>query len=269
MNATERAQWLRRLHAGHTAADPTAALHLREGKMADYQQLAQHHYRAARPATATRVWVFESDHPTLRTRLTGQDNQPTIAAVLVESLPALSCRMRDFALHERYGSLKNCRERATLLNAELRCISRVVVHPQWRGLGLAVRLVKHALQTAVTPFTEALAAMGRINPFFTKAGMTPYERPPHAYDDRLLAAMARLGLGTCDLSMLQRVHDRLDQCEPAQRQWFERELQRWFSRNGGRRHSKQATLTDQLTAARDRLLLKPVYYLHVNSNTQR
>jgi len=53
-------------------------------------------------------------------------------------------------------------------------ISRVVVHPIYRGCGLAVRLVRHALRTARTSRIEALAVMGAIHPFFELAGMKCY-----------------------------------------------------------------------------------------------
>ena len=59
------------------------------------------------------------------------------------------------------------------LNAEVEWISRVIVHPTYRGCGLAVRLVRHALATAPVPVVEALAAMGKIHPFFARAGMQP------------------------------------------------------------------------------------------------
>lgn len=61
-----------------------------------------------------------------------------------------------------------------LLNAEVRCISRVIVHPSFRGLGIGVGLVRHALDTATTPYTEAIAAMGWVHPLFEKAGMEAF-----------------------------------------------------------------------------------------------
>ena len=244
--------------------DLSGSLVLREGDKQDYAALSAHHYRAARPATMMRVLVLESTQPTLRSRLKWQQGQPLPAAVLVESLPGLRCRMRDYALSDRYVGLKDVRERALLLNAELRCISRVVVHPQWRGLGLAVRLVKAALDTATTPYTEALAAMGKVNPFFEKAGMTAYPRPPHIYDDRLTSALRCIGLSQSDLAMPEHIEQHLQHESPECREWFKRELTQWYRRNGGRHCKRSPTMAMMLTAARERLGLEPVYYLHVN-----
>ena len=70
----------------------------------------------------------------------------------------------------RYGG-PDRRAAAALLNAEVEAISRVIVHPVYRGCGLAVRLIRHALMHAETPMVEALAAMGAVHPLFEKAGM--------------------------------------------------------------------------------------------------
>ena len=93
-----------------------------------------------------------------------------MAAVLVVSPPVPSVRGRNVATRRRYV-MKDRRAALARLNAEMECISRVVVHPMFRGLGLAGRLVRHALATAETPFVEALAAMGKIHPLFLRGGM--------------------------------------------------------------------------------------------------
>jgi GNAT superfamily N-acetyltransferase len=148
-----------------------------------------------------------------------------------------------------------------LLNAEVRCISRVVVDPRWRGLGLAVRLVKAALAEPTTPITEALAAMGRVNPFFERAGMTAYPRPTHAHDARLLAALARSGFGAGDLVQLNRMWRRLEATDTAERAWLLREVHRWYQRHAGRGARPTTDPREQLAVARERLSLEPVYYL--------
>jgi len=200
--------------------DPlTDHLRLRPGSLRDYALLARHHYRGGKPAAATRVIVLEDPTPTAVERFTakpsrgstsGSERTPgsnrtsggggggasgggEVVGVLVETLPLLGCALRQQAWGDRYTLGLTRGQRAQLLNEEIRCISRVVIDPRWRGLGLAVRLVRHALHTATTPITEARAAMGRVNPFFEKAGMTAYQRPPHQHDARLRDALRRAG----------------------------------------------------------------------------
>jgi hypothetical protein len=54
---------------------------------------------------------------------------------------------------------------------ELSTISRVVVHPKYRGIGLGKKLVAETLPLAGTQCVEAVAVMARYNPFFEHAGM--------------------------------------------------------------------------------------------------
>ena len=142
------------------------------GRIADYRALAQFHYVAGEPAAHKRVWVIRwASEPWQRRAASfaaGRSGAP--AAVLVVSPPVRACRGRNAALPRRYTG--RLRKRALArLNREIECISRVVVHPIFRGLGLGVALVRHALATAETPMVEALAAMGEVHPLFEKAGM--------------------------------------------------------------------------------------------------
>jgi tRNA(Met) C34 N-acetyltransferase TmcA len=65
------------------------------------------------------------------------------------------------------------------LNKKLSVISRVVVHPKYRTLGLGSKLVKETLPLAGTPYVEMPAVMAKYNPFAEKAGMRKIaEQPP-------------------------------------------------------------------------------------------
>ena len=135
------------------------------GSIADYRALGRFHYLAGPPAAHKRVWTVRVP------RAARTPGGPEVAAVLVVSPPVLRCRGRNVATAGRYLG-RNRRRAARRLNAEIECISRVVVHPIYRGCGLAVRLVRAALRRASTPLVEALAAMGAVHPFFELAGMT-------------------------------------------------------------------------------------------------
>ncbi len=227
---------------------PAEELVLRAGTLADYARLAGYHYLRNRPATATRVLVLEDRRPSVAGRFVRRPDETQTVGVLIESLPALSCMLRRVALPGRYDGWADRAAAARLLNAELRCISRVVVHPQWRGLGLAVRLVRQALATMTTPYTEALAAMGRVHPFFKLAGMTEYRRWPLPRDQRLRDALAAAGVAAWELASVKRMRDHVERLP-----WLKREVKRWA---GGRLSDDEA-----LIAARDHLLCEPVYYL--------
>lgn len=260
MRVSERFERLATIEAEPNAVE---ALRLGEGTMDDYRALARHHYRSGKPAVATRVLVLRHAAPTVVGRFLSRGDESAVVAVLVESMPTLSCRLRDAALRNRYGPWLDAAQRARLLNDEVRCISRVVVEPRWRGQGAAVRLVRHALATATTPVTEALAAMGRVTPFFEKAGMTAYRRPPHAHDARLSAALATIGLTPHDLAATRVVWRMIESLPEHRRTWLVRELERWHRASYGGYAPDGGDALRWLRAAGERLLVRPVYYVHV------
>jgi GNAT superfamily N-acetyltransferase len=262
---------MRERFAALPASGPADELRLRAGTMGDYAALAEFHYLRNRPVTATRVLVLEDARPGIAERFGGggpdhagdRDRNRArarargtctgseggrVAAVLVESYPALGCALRTAALGERFRGWGDRRVEAQLVNAEVRCISRVVVHPQWRGSGIAVRLVKHALATMTTAYTEALAAMGRVNPFFRLAGMGEYRRWPLRRDQRLIDALGSCGIEPWELASAARMGRRVES-EALLRD----ELRRWAGRG--------LSLEEQLAMARERLLCEPVYYV--------
>jgi len=142
------------------------------GSIRDYRALAGFHYVAGPPAAHKRVYAI---YPPALAVGGGIDARPSVAAVLVVSPPLANCRGRNLATDNRYAG-KNRALAMRRLNREVEAISRVIVHPTYRGCGLAVRLVRHAIAHARTPYVEALAAMGAVHPFFEKAGMTCHGR---------------------------------------------------------------------------------------------
>jgi GNAT superfamily N-acetyltransferase len=135
----------------------------------DYKALARFHYRAGRPATVAAVWRARYEE----TQVTPHHR---IAAVGVLSWPTISCAQRETYFHTRGIS---CGRRARFANTNLRTISRIIVHPQFRGIGLASALIRRMCAECPTRYTEALAVMARAHPLFETAGMKriPSNRP--------------------------------------------------------------------------------------------
>ena len=255
---------------------------IERGGIKDYRALAQFHYRGAHPGAVTAVFrmIHRSDERSLNDRyrrmglgivnvlMKTQTIERAIAGVLVRSMPALSCRLRDIATGGRYSALRP-RDAAIMLNREVRCISRVVVDPRFRGLGLAVKLVRHALHQPEEGVIYT--AMGRISPFFEKAGMKRYDRPlrtrtAHA---RLLDALDHLRIAPAMLSSGRALEAHFQEHRDERAQAFlDREFRRWHkaAHRTPKRRLDQMTFDDLRTAARDELLLQPVYYLFHHSS---
>jgi len=160
------------------------------GTLHDYRALAHFHYAPGDPATRAGVWraVYRDlrlpicdlrlEEPVARSLSSNRKSQianrnsPRLVAVAVLSYPTPALRQRERALGlEAVGRAERYGERLRWLNANLRTISRVIVHPQFRALGIAAKLVRRVCEDCDVRYVEALAAMGEVHPFFEKGGM--------------------------------------------------------------------------------------------------
>lgn len=135
---------------------------IERGVPRDYRALERFHYAGKRPATWAGVWVVRYQDDAGRAA--------RIVAVGVLSYPYPRCLPR-----ERFLGLPPPRaftDHVPFLNANVRTISRVIVHPQFRALGLAGRLIRRMLDECPTRYVEASAVMARVHPMFDAAGMT-------------------------------------------------------------------------------------------------
>ena len=76
------------------------------------------------------------------------------------------------ALHFRNQLFPEYKNNIQKVNSDILRISRVIIHPKFRGIGLAQELIKQTLPLVNARIVECVAAMAKYNPFFEKAGMT-------------------------------------------------------------------------------------------------
>jgi GNAT superfamily N-acetyltransferase len=187
-----------------------------------------------------------------------------LVGVIVYSRSPLSLAARGRATGGRYN-LARCGRVATasLINQELRIISRVVVAPNWRGLGLASRLVAETMPQAGTPYVEALAAMGEMHPLFVRAGMTAYPQGPSKEGERLAAALEAAGLARADRRSADRLAAAIDALSPVSRLLADREIARWArSYLAAKNHrTNRPDRRRMLELVARHLDSRPVYYL--------
>lgn len=210
------------------------------GSPDDYSTLAHLHYRAAAPATMVGV---------LRARIDG-----LLAGVLVVSMPARNASWRSVAWPDLLDA-PSPREALRRLNLQVRCISRVIVAPRFRGLGLATSLVRAYLRSPLTPRTEAIASMGHFHGFFTRAGMQsiPLRSPPG--DERLVEALRASGMHHADLM----VH--AGRQAIASRPELARELRIWVRSRSELRTRARASPLDLALLAAERILPRRIVYV--------
>jgi GNAT superfamily N-acetyltransferase len=125
----------------------TKEMHVEEGTFADYKKLSVFHYRSSRCPPPRKIFTLKR----------GDE----LCGVIVYSFPSPVA----------FGRSRVWRGTFRQLQGEVSVVSRVVVHPKYRTMGLGVRLVKETLCRAGTRCVEALAVMAKYNPFFERAGM--------------------------------------------------------------------------------------------------
>lgn len=131
----------------------------RLGSASDYRRLARFHYTHSGPASFALTAAIDYLPDPITRQLIG---------VGVLSCPPLNCHIRRQALH--LGSVPDS-WRWAYLNRHVRTISRVIVHPQFRGIGLASAMVRFLLLQSPTRYTEAISRLATHHPLFAKAGM--------------------------------------------------------------------------------------------------
>jgi ABC-type ATPase with predicted acetyltransferase domain len=122
---------------------------IEEGTYEDWKQLAGFHYRSHRLGAYRKIF-----------KLTRGEE---LCGIIVYGLPTPIAYGRRKVLPKM-----SYRE----LCQTLRTITRVVVHPKYRTIGLGAKLVRETLPKAGTPYVELVAVMAKYNPFAERAGMT-------------------------------------------------------------------------------------------------
>jgi len=250
-----------------------AGVRIERGTRADWLALAPFHYRSHAAGAVTDVFRLMYEWPGARPpcihgglSINGGLSKRLIG-VIVYSRSPLSLGARDRATGGRYRTAGMGRTAAGyLVNRELRIISRVVLAPNWRGLGLASRLVAETLPLAGTPYVEALAAMGEMHPMFQRAGMTAYPQRPAPQGERLRAALETAGI---DRAARRRGADfgrAIDALPAGPRRLVGQEVERWARSYLGAKNHRACRLDRErvLDLAARHLDSAPAYYLWRN-----
>lgn len=131
---------------------------IEEGTIQDYYKLGKFHYRNGKFAGHFKTFKMLHNND--------------LIGVVCYSYPPLALKGRN-TYTDRYKNSTS--EIAKLINKELKIVSRIVIHPKYRGIGLATDLLKETMPLTNQKYIELLAVMGRFNPFAEKSGMIKVE----------------------------------------------------------------------------------------------
>jgi ABC-type ATPase with predicted acetyltransferase domain len=120
-----------------------------KGTITEYKKLAPFHYRDSKLFVYHKIFTMKR-------------GEELVGAVVYGS-PPITVTGRRQAL----GRAIPIQE----VNSDFIRVSRVVIHPKYRTIGLGAKIVAETLPLAGKRYVEAVAVMAKYNPFFEKAGM--------------------------------------------------------------------------------------------------
>jgi len=251
----------------HKPCTLLAGLRVERGDAGDWRRLAPLHYRSHHAGAITDVFRIVYVNNTRLPRWAANEAR-VLVGVVVYSRSPLSLAARNLATGGRYRLGGGRAAIGALINRELRIISRVVITPNWRGLGLGARLVRETLPLAGTPYVEALAAMGHMSAFFERAGMTAYPQSPAPQGERLRAAFESVGIGRLARRSAASLAAALEALDGPARALVDHEMARWArSYLAAKNHKLNEVPRERLLAlVAAHLDSAPVYYLWRNGN---
>jgi GNAT superfamily N-acetyltransferase len=168
-----------------TAEELHRVLRLRKATPGDYALLRRFHYAPGSPGLILRSFAFDDT--------AGGARYPI--AVIIYSRPTLNCRGRNLACSGYFAKIVDPKARALSINRNIARLSRLIVHPAYRGLGLASRMLAESLPLAGRPLIEAASVMSGFGTLFEKNGFHRVAAKPDRETENLLGALREAGLG--------------------------------------------------------------------------
>ncbi len=234
----------------------TKKLQIVPGTFDDYRRLAHYHYRDSSLGPLAGIFALKPVSP-----LSGLSCRDTVG-VIVYTMPAAGLELRNAATGNFFAGLDRSTQLA-LINKNIRCISRVIIEPRFRGLGLAIRLVRETMPRMNVPIIEAMAVMGMVNPFFEKAGMKPYAAPLHERCVELVEAFSAVGIEENELLDAELVQRKFDALLPPGSGFIEGSTSGRFLQSYGKRRNMPPGM-ERTRYILSKLTERPIYYIWFN-----
>ncbi len=237
----------------------TRKLRIVPGTSDDYRQLAHYHYRDSSSGPAAGVFALKSV-----SSLPGLSRRDTVG-VIVYRMPTAGLELRNIATAGLFAGLDRSTHLA-LVNKNIRTISRVIIDPRLRGLGLATRLVRKTMPRMNVPIIEAMAVMGMVNPFFEKAGMKVFTGKLPARCTRLIEALSMVGIDQHELIDPQTMQRKIEHLSVYKAEFIELEIKRFLQSYGERRNMQPGM--ERTKYILSKLTERPIYYIWFNQNME-
>ncbi len=241
----------------HPKCSILSELVITEAKRRDYNYLARFHYRSGNLGPYVKMYKIFN-----KSTVFMPINEP--AGLIVYTMPVPSIKLRNIATKGIFTGLESRKKTMQSVNANFRCISRVIIDPRYRGLGLARLLVAETMKLMPTPYVEALAVMGRVNPFFEKAGMNKYTAESLPRVRNMTRTFENVGIAASDFIEPAIVQKKMQSLSPAAKRLLNLEICKFLVAYGKRKNMPPGP--ERIRFVIRKLGPRPNYYLWRNPN---
>ncbi|MCK4753174.1 MAG: hypothetical protein KAS75_06985 [Planctomycetes bacterium] len=235
-------------------------LRIVRGCLDDYRKLARYHYRDSQLGPFAAIFSIKAIGGLAR-RLGGR-----AVGVIVYVMPSTGAELRNVATGNFFAGFDRA-TRLELINKNIRCISRVIIEPRFRSLGLASRLVRETMGELEVPLIEAMAVMGLVNPFFETAGMTGYTAGMSVQCVQMFEAFSVVGIDRGELFYPQKVQRKIDELNHGEFGFIEGQIKRFLGSYGKRRSMPIGI--ERMEFISGKLTGRPSYYIWFNPEHPR
>ncbi|MEJ5260035.1 MAG: hypothetical protein WHS88_07595 [Anaerohalosphaeraceae bacterium] len=178
--------------------------------------------------------------------------------IITYAMPLLNCAARRQAAGD-FFSIPDKRLRLERLNQRVRRISRVIIDPRFRGLGLAARLVRETMSLVKVPMVEAVSVMGSMARFFEQAGMRKIDIPPRPQARLLAEQLVQAGIPEDLWTDAAEADARIRALPSSVREPLEKAVERFLGPYGRRRQMPQGLARIRFVLSR--LNARPAYFV--------
>lgn len=215
-------------------------------------RMCHFHYRSSTRQPYVAAWKLS--HRTL----SGDSFCTYPIGIITYAMPLLNCAARRLAAGD-FFSVPDKQLRLKRLNRCVRRISRVVIDPRFRGLGLAARLVRMTIPLLNVPMIETVSVMGALSRFFERAGMQRYALPPRPQALNLAEQLNQVGIPETFWTDAAKVRARMNALPDSQKRPLEKALLRFLGPYGRRRQMPDGL--ERIRFALSRLNARPAYFV--------
>lgn len=197
-------------------------LEIRPGTHEQYKTLSQYHYIPFDTGPTTSIYVA-----------VGKDRSKSIfpdpVAVHVFRMPLPCLTARNKITQGFFQEPPTKSEKLKRVNKYIRYAARIIVHPNFRKLGIASWLIKNTLSLPGVSIIEALAPIHWTGGLFRAAGFTIIRVPDHQWYARLRDVFFNFGLTEQSLNITQIVHQRISALNKSAFEVVDYEIKRFIS----------------------------------------